>query len=192
MGQLGFYYNQADCIGCRACQVACKDTNDLDDGVFYRRAKSFEVGMYPDVEGYFYTASCNHCADPACVKNCPTGAMHKSEEDGVVYHDDEVCIGCKQCTESCPYQVPQYLEAKGITGKCTSCANLRNQYGNPPCVDACPVHVLKFGDIEELGAEHPNAVSDIAILPSSSETMPSLLIDKKAAADKDGYSETMM
>lgn len=192
MGNLGFYYNQVDCIGCRVCQVACKDANNLDEGVLYRKVNAFEVGDYGSVQAYFYSAACNHCENPACVAYCPTGAMHKSEEEGVVVHDDDVCIGCQQCMNSCPYSVPQYLPDKNITGKCTSCISIRNQYGNPPCVDACPMHVLKFGDIDELKAEHPEAVSDIAILPSSSETNPSLLIDAKAGSEKSGSSITML
>lgn len=193
MGNIGFYYNQTNCVGCRACQVACKDANDLDEGVLFRRVGTFEVGTnYNDVEGFFYSGSCNHCANPACVANCPTGAMHKSEEDGTVLHDDDVCIGCKQCMEACPYSVPQFLEDKNITGKCTTCTAIRNQYGNPPCVDSCPIHVLEFGDLEELKAAHPGAVSEIAILPAASETNPSLLIDKKAAADKQGSVTTLM
>lgn len=187
MGKLGFYYNQDICTGCRVCQIACKDTNNTDIGILYRRVRTLETGTYPTVSGYFFSGACNHCENPACVENCPTGAMYVSESDGTVQHDDETCIGCKTCVVSCPYEVPQYNEEANIVGKCYTCTNIRKQYGEPPCVASCPMHALEFGDIDELKAAHPDAVSDIALLPSSSMTTPSLLISKKPAADEADY-----
>ena len=64
---LGFYFDMTRCIGCRACQVACKDKNRLDVGTIYRTADSYEVGTFPKVKMYSFSTSCNHCQNPACV-----------------------------------------------------------------------------------------------------------------------------
>ena len=91
----GFYFDMTACIGCRTCQVACKDKNDLEMGVIFRRLSDFEVGEYPAVQTYHYSGSCNHCEKPECVAACPNAAMYIDEEDGTVQHDDEKCIGCQ-------------------------------------------------------------------------------------------------
>ena len=70
---LGFYFDMTRCVGCRACQVACKDRCNLDLGVLFRYAKTYETGSFPKVGMYNYSGSCNHCENPACVTVCPTG-----------------------------------------------------------------------------------------------------------------------
>ena len=183
MTQYGFYYDATKCNGCRVCQVACKDRNNLPVGELFRRMTSYETGKYPHPSMYHNSATCNHCEDPACVRNCPTTAMHKTE-DGTVQHDDDKCLGCKACVMACPYDVPVYLEDKSIAGKCDSCANIRANGGNPVCVDACTMRALDFGDVEELKKKYGNDLSkDAAILPSSNITHPSTLIKKKSAMD---------
>ena len=77
---LGFYFDMTRCVGCRACQVACKDRNNLDIGLLFRYAKTYETGSFPDVGMYNYSGSCNHCEHPACITVCPTGAMYKAED----------------------------------------------------------------------------------------------------------------
>lgn len=89
----GFYFNQQACIGCRTCQVACKDKNDLEVGYLFRRVESFEVGEFPKPATFHYSGACNHCHTPACAEVCPAGATYINEEDGTVQHDDEACIG---------------------------------------------------------------------------------------------------
>lgn len=187
MGKLGFYVDTDSCIGCRTCQVACKDKNDLDVGILFRRVLSFETGVYPTAKMYHYPSTCNHCAEAKCVKGCPTGAMHYAE-DGTVQHDPDVCIGCRYCTWNCPYGVPQFIEETGISGKCDSCKDLRDAGGNPACVDACLMRCVKFGDIDELEAEYgPGLVRELPILPTSNMTEPSLLINPKACAQNPGF-----
>lgn len=188
MTRLGFYFNESICVGCRTCQVACKDLFDLPVNISYRQMRSFEAGRYPSAQLYHFAGTCNHCASPKCVEGCPTGAMHKAE-DGTVQHDDDICIGCHYCEWNCPYGVPQYFEDKSITGKCNACIDERKTGRNPVCVDACVMRALEFGDFDELRARHPEAVSDIAILPSSSETDPSTLITPKACALNADYEE---
>ncbi len=115
---LGFYVDLASCIGCKTCQVACKDRRDIQvAGPRLRRVDTFECGTYPEVAMFHLNISCNHCESPACVANCPTGAMYKGG-DGTVQHDDEACIGCQTCVNSCPYGAPQFIEEDKIVQKC--------------------------------------------------------------------------
>ncbi|MBR2835667.1 MAG: 4Fe-4S dicluster domain-containing protein [Coriobacteriales bacterium] len=189
MGTLGFYFDQTICTGCRACQVACKDKNNLEIGVLFRNVRTFEVGVFPQTKAYHYSGTCNHCANPACVPVCPVGAMFVAE-DGTVQHDDELCIGCLSCIQACPYSVPQYIESLGIVQKCDSCKQLRDNGWNPACVDACPMRALEFGDLDELRAKHgDDVVSELPILPSAGMTEPSLLISCKACAELPDFRE---
>ncbi|ACL20368.1 anaerobic dimethyl sulfoxide reductase subunit B (iron-sulfur subunit) [Desulfitobacterium sp. LBE] len=182
MANMGFYFNMSICIGCRTCQVACKDKNNLQPGTIFRQVRTFETGSFPKVGLYHYSATCNHCAEAKCVKGCPTGALHFAD-DGTVQHDKNKCIGCQYCTWNCPYSVPQFIEAAGIIGKCDSCKDLRDKGENPACVDACLMRCLEFGDLDELTADHgPKLVRDLPILPTSSMTNPSLLITPRSHA----------
>lgn len=178
MGCLGFYFNMQACIGCRTCQIACKDKNDLPLGVFYRRVRSFEAGSFPEPSVFNFSAACNHCKSPGCVRACPTGAMYVAG-DSTIQHDDELCIGCRSCMSMCPYDVPQFFERAGIVGKCNACIDLREMGENPACVDACVMRCLEYGDIEELRRRHAseNLVSELPFLPDPEITSPSLLVN---------------
>lgn len=192
MGQLGFYFNEAACSGCRACQVACKDRNDLPVGIFYRHVTSYQTGTYPQASIYHHSATCNHCASPACVANCPTGAMQKAD-DGTVVHDDSACVGCQTCVRSCPYAVPQFFEEAAVVGKCDSCRSQRDAGNNPVCVDACCMRALDFGDLDALATKYGQGlVRDMPYLPSSDETNPSTLILPKAAALATDFAEALL
>ena len=193
MANLGFYFNESACIGCFACQISCKDRHDLPVGVTYRRVKTYQTGTYPNARMFHFTGACNHCADPACVNNCPTGAMYV-DEDGTVQHDDEACIGCRTCAAVCPYDAPQYREELQKVGKCDACKPFRDHGQNPVCVDACPMRALEFGDLDELRSRHEGKelVSDLPILPSSDTTQPSLLVTPRAAAKESSFSEVLL
>ncbi|MHB8073847.1 4Fe-4S dicluster domain-containing protein [Desulfosporosinus fructosivorans] len=182
MGRKGFYFDMTSCIGCRTCQIACKDKNDLKVGTIFRQTRTFEIGVYPTPGVYHYSSTCNHCANPKCVEGCPTGAMHV-DADGTVQHDKDKCIGCRYCTWACPYGVPQFIQELGKVGKCDGCKDLRDKNETPVCVDACPMRAIEWGDIEELKVKYgSNTTSDLPILPHSSVTNPSLVIKPKAGA----------
>ena len=185
---LGFYVNMQRCIGCRTCQVACKDRHKLQAaGPRTRRVETFECGAYPDVQMFHTTVTCNHCENPACVAGCPTGAMFKSD-DGTVQHIDDRCVVCRNCMLACPYGAPQLDEGENMIVKCDSCKALREDGRNPVCVDACPMRAIEFGDIDELRAKHGDAVSVLPVLPSADITHPNLLLDPTSGALRDDFN----
>lgn len=148
--QLGFIHNNVDCIGCRACEIACKDKNGLPPGPRFRRVMYIEGGTYPEVFAYKVNMSCNHCAEPACLPTCPTGAIWKREKDGVVDIDSSLCIGCRKCEAACPFGAPQWDPIDKIVKKCNMCVDELDAGRKPYCVMACMMRVLDIGPIEEL------------------------------------------
>lgn len=187
---LGFYVDMTRCSGCGTCVYACKDRLDLGTiGVSPRRVHRYQTGTYPEVRGFATSVSCNHCEEPACVANCPTGAMFKGE-DGLVLHDDDACISCQTCMNSCPYGAPQYVEADNLIVKCDTCKALREGGYAPVCVDACPYRALEFGDLDELRAAHgDDLVREVAVLPGADMTGPNLLIKARPAAQESEWRE---
>lgn len=187
---VGFYVDVTRCIGCRACQVACKDKNRLEVGTLYREVRSYTVGTFPEVDGYSYSFGCNHCESPICLKNCPTGAIYKAA-DGTVVQDQSKCIGCRMCVMSCPYGQPKYNENEGVSGKCDGCYGLREAGSAPACVAGCPNRALDFGDMDELRAKYGADAIDagLPVLPSADGTAPNLLIKAKECALSEDYRE---
>lgn len=195
--QLAFYFDASRCMGCKACVIACKDANELPIGINWRHVVECSDGEWvvhqdgtysQNVFAYYLSVACNHCEDPACVKACPTGAMHKTE-DGIVKVDDSRCIGCNNCAWNCPYSAPQLnLQKKHMT-KCDFC-HARLEQGQPPlCVASCPARALDFGPREELVAKYGRA--NVAPLPPADITKPNLVInahrDAKPAKAKKPY-----
>jgi anaerobic dimethyl sulfoxide reductase subunit B (iron-sulfur subunit) len=181
---LGFYYNQSACSGCRACQTACKDRNDLKVGELYRKVTTYQTGVFPNAVMYHYSASCNHCDKPECVGICPTGAMYKAE-DGTVQHDDDTCIGCEACVEACPYNVPIMRRDREISGKCDACKSFRDNGMNPVCVDACNMRCLDFGDLDGLRAKYgSDTVIEIPVHPDGGTESNTRIKPKIAALNK--------
>lgn len=191
---LGFYFNGERCVGCKSCQVACKDRLNLQKaGARPRRVSTFEVGVFPAAKLHHEALSCNHCENPACTKACPTGAMFKAD-DGIVLHDDEACIQCQSCVKACPYGAPQVAdELGGLIVKCDSCRALRLEGINPVCVDACAMRAIDFGDMEELRSAYgEDLVSELPYLPSVDMTNPNLLIRAKDAALEASFREIVL
>jgi len=148
--QLGFIHNNMDCIGCRACEIACKDKNGLPPGPRFRRVQYIEGGTFPEVFAYKVNMSCNHCAEPACLPTCPTGAIFKRQKDGIVDIDSTLCIGCRRCEAACPYGAPQFIAEQNIVSKCNMCVDEIDAGRKPYCVMACMMRVLDIGPIDRL------------------------------------------
>jgi anaerobic dimethyl sulfoxide reductase subunit B (iron-sulfur subunit) len=178
----GFYIDTSACTGCKACQIACKDKNELPLGVLWRKVVEVQGGDWLPREmawlhktiTYFVSSACNHCEAPICVEVCPTQAMHQ-REDGIVLVDAQRCMGCRYCEMACPYKAPQFDPARGVMTKCDLCYDLLEIGQSPACVSACQMRVLHFGDIDELRAQYGD-VTDVFPLPDPSLTEPALVI----------------
>lgn len=190
---LGFYVDLQRCIGCRTCQVACKDRRDLQSaGPRPRRVDSFECGTYPDVSLFHLALSCNHCDEPACVAGCPTAALHKAD-DGTVQYDADRCVVCRNCMTVCPYGAPQHDEDANLIAKCDACKALHDAGRNPVCVDACPMRAIEFGELDELRAAHgDDLTSELPVLPSADVTHPNLLLRPSAGALREDFREVTL
>lgn len=199
MKQYGFYIDSSKCTGCKTCQLACKDYRDLDVKRNYRRVYEYAGGSFVqdgdtwiqnDVFSYYLSIACNHCSNPACVKVCPSGAMHKRQEDGLVVVNEEVCIGCQHCSNACPYGAPQFSKEKGHMTKCDGCYERVADGKQPICVESCPLRALEFGEIQVLREKY-GTTADVAPLPSSHLTLPNIVIklnkNAKPTGDATGY-----
>lgn len=188
MTQYAFHFDATRCTGCKTCEFSCKDYKDLGLGVAYRKVYECAGGeTLRDADGCFKTTcfsypvsiSCNHCDNPSCTEVCPTGAMHKDEETGLVSVDKGKCIGCGYCHMACPYNSPKVDREKGHSVKCDGCAERIAAGESPVCVEACPARALAFGTVEEM--EKLGERANIAPLPEASLTSPNLFV--KACAD---------
>ena len=195
MTQYGFYFDATRCTGCKTCEIACRDYNDLDLDFSYRHVYEIEGGDWSEnadgtwsTDGYtYYTSiSCQHCDNPACMHVCPTGAMHK-DDNGVVRVDEKRCIGCGYCAMACPYGNPKVDRTKGHSVKCDGCASRVAEGKNPICVEACSMRALEFGPVESLPQGDGRAA--VAPLPDPEVTSPNLYIKNCAQAQPCGSLE---
>lgn len=155
------------CIGCRACQVACKQWNDLPAeetrnwGSYQNppalSAKTWSLIEFKEIkEGgklawVFLKRQCMHCEHPACVSVCTVGALRKTEEGPVVY-DDKRCIGCRYCMYACPFRIPTFEWEKplALVRKCTFCVDRLSNGLKPACAKTCPSGAITFGERNSL------------------------------------------
>ena len=152
------------CMGCRGCQVACKQWNQLpaDKSKFtgtYQNPPRLSAHTWTlvqfvepadfdkDPRWLFRKRSCLHCGEAACAAACPTGAIRKSP-DGIVYIDQSACAGCKYCVEVCPFQTPQFDSESGTVKKCRMCLDRLADGLQPACATACPTGAVIFGPRE--------------------------------------------
>ncbi|ACV21743.1 DMSO reductase iron-sulfur subunit [Slackia heliotrinireducens] len=194
---LGFFFDNSRCTGCRTCEMACVDYNDLPAGRKYRRIIDYEGGTWIDNgDGTFSTSAfcyhislaCNHCANPECVHVCPTGAMHKNDL-GLVVVNNERCVGCGYCTIACPYHAPSIDPILRQSSKCHGCSDRVAAGKRPICVEACPLRALDFGEVDDLIARHGTFDANILPLPDSKLTSPNLMVKKSPAADSEMAEE---
>ncbi|WP_110458288.1 4Fe-4S dicluster domain-containing protein [Shewanella algidipiscicola] len=144
-------HDETKCIGCDACSVACREVNNVPEGVTRLRIeRKGPYGEYPEQYFRFTRHSCQHCEDTPCVKVCPTGAAYKDEATGIVSVDAWKCVGCQYCIAACPYQVRFINPVTKAADKCDFCKETRLKEGKlPACVSACPTQALTFGDLQD-------------------------------------------
>jgi Fe-S-cluster-containing dehydrogenase component len=196
MPQLGWLIDLDKCTGCDTCSIACKSENNtrplnsplpfkngrgvLPDHVSYRWVVKKEGGVYPNPSLTFVTSACNHCEHPACQAACPVSdvndpsnennAIFKREADGIVLINQEVCIGCKSCAQSCPYGAPQFNSQTETVEKCTFCIHRLEAGFLPACVTTCvgnALHVVEDFNVDESGKNKPDGFANPTLtLPS--------------------------
>jgi len=138
------------CVGCNACQDACKEKNHLPGG----KEASLSATAYTALEEHgdvFVRRLCQHCEEPTCVSVCPVGAFTKTTL-GPVRYDESKCIGCRYCMQACPFQVPRYewSSTKPRVQKCRLCADRLAEGRQTACAEACPTGATKFGNRDDL------------------------------------------
>jgi len=155
------------CIGCKACQVACMEWNDLRDdvgtntGVYDNprdlTAQSWTVMRFSEVEvetgkleWLIRKDGCMHCADPGCLKACPSPGAIVQYSNGIVDFHEENCIGCGYCITGCPFNVPRISKKDGKAYKCTLCSDRVGVGLEPACVKTCPTGAIVFGAKEDM------------------------------------------
>ena len=155
------------CIGCKACQVACMEWNDLRDeigtnhGVYDNPLdltdKSWTVMRFSEVEleqgkleWLIRKDGCMHCADPGCLKACPAPGAIVQYSNGIVDFHEENCIGCGYCITGCPFNIPRISKKDSKAYKCTLCSDRVSVGMEPACVKTCPTGALVFGSKEDM------------------------------------------
>ena len=171
-GRKGFLVDTSRCIGCRSCQVACKQWNKLEadkttnTGGFenprdltpalYNRIRFIEKESSGEVTWQFFNERCMHCGDAGCMKVCPSpGALYRTK-DGTVGFNKEKCISCKYCVSACPFNIPRY-GADDKVSKCHLCPDRVAGGMAPACAKACPTQSLQFGNRADLIAKAQGA-----------------------------------
>ncbi len=172
----GFFTDTSVCIGCKACEVACKEWNGLEGNQPKFLADSFDNTGQLDAENWRHvrfiesdshlTSSttvgngqawlmmsdvCKHCQHASCMEVCPTNAIVRTEFDTVFIQQD-VCNGCRNCISACPYAVIGFNEKTGTARKCTLCYDRMQNDMTPACAKACPTQSIQFGNLVDLQA----------------------------------------
>jgi formate dehydrogenase iron-sulfur subunit len=168
---MGFFTDTTVCIGCKACEVACKEWNQLPasnggvntlsgdsydntrrlDGLHWRHVKFMEQFTQDRSQGRWLLMSdvCKHCVQAGCLEVCPTGAIIRTEFDTVVIQSD-ACNGCRDCIGACPFGVIDINPVSGTAQKCTLCYDRLQAGMEPACSKACPTDSIQFGTVADL------------------------------------------
>ena len=180
--RMGFFTDTSLCIGCKACEVACKEWNHVpEDGLdFLGMSMDNTGGLGADTwrhvafveqqvkvddaaEGLRWLMSsdvCKHCTHAACLEVCPTGSLFRTEFGTVVVQED-ICNGCGYCIPACPYGVIDRRQDDGRAWKCTLCYDRLKDDLEPACAHACPTKSIQFGDLDELRERAAGRVEDL-------------------------------
>jgi len=197
----GFFTDTSVCIGCKACEVACKEWNAIpEDGLnllgssydntgalgasTWRHVAFIEQrqpvqggdGAAGDLRWLMSSDVCKHCTHAACLDVCPTGSLFRTEFGTVVVQED-ICNGCGYCIPACPYGVIDQRKDDGRAWKCTMCYDRIGDGLMPACATACPTESIQYGDLDEL---RDRARERVATLQAAGETSAQLYGDDPA------------
>jgi len=198
----GFFTDTTVCIGCKACEVACKQWNQLPEdglafsGMSYDNTVALGASTWRHVDfierpmplsgqsaGQFswlmLSDVCKHCRRSGCLDNCPTGAIIRTEFDSV-YVQPDICNGCGYCVVGCPFGVIDRDPTDGRAWKCTLCYDRQKDHLEPACAKACPTDSILFGEAAELRAKaaerlqqlHARGVQEAYLYGADAESQP--------------------
>lgn len=183
----GFFTDTTVCIGCKACEVACKEWNNLPADNLGLTGQSFDntgslsantwrhvafveksgaggvrdLGETPFQSGWLMMSDvCKHCHNAPCLEACPTGALFRTEFDTVVVQQD-ICNGCGYCVPACPFGVVDVSEIDGKAHKCTLCYDRLKGGLEPACAKSCPTDSIQFGEVDVLQARARERVAEL-------------------------------
>jgi formate dehydrogenase iron-sulfur subunit len=162
------FIDTTTCIGCKACEVACQEWNDLKvvatqqtgtyqtmpelDAEFWNLIRFNEQEFDGGVVWLMRKDQCMHCEDPGCLAACPAPGAIVQYENGIVDVNPEACIGCGFCATGCPFDVPKFHAKTGKMAKCTLCVDRVDSGLEPACIKACPTGCLQFGTKDDMVA----------------------------------------
>jgi formate dehydrogenase beta subunit len=162
------YIDTTTCIGCKACEVACQEWNDLqpvatEQTGTYQTLPTLDAGYWNlirfnerDFDGgiawLMRKDQCMHCDEPGCLAACPAPGAIVQYENGIVDVNPDQCIGCKYCETGCPFDVPRFSKTTGKMAKCTLCVDRVSVGLEPACVKSCPTGCLHFGTKDDMVA----------------------------------------
>ncbi|MEN3111273.1 formate dehydrogenase subunit beta [Uliginosibacterium paludis] len=165
------------CIGCKACQVACSEWNEIREEVGHNigvydnptdlSAKAWTVMRFNEVEEngrlewLIRKDGCMHCADPGCMKACPSPGAIIQYKNGIVDFHEENCIGCGYCVTGCPFNVPRISKEDGKAYKCSLCSDRVAVGQEPACVKTCPTGAIQFGSKEDMKDYAETRIADL-------------------------------
>ncbi len=166
------------CIGCKACQTACSEWNDVRDeigtnaGVYDNPRdltdQSWTVMRFSEVEfeagkleWLIRKDGCMHCADPGCLKACPAPGAIVQYSNGIVDFVPEHCIGCGYCISGCPFNVPRLSKKTSTVSKCTLCSDRVAVGQEPACVKTCPTKAITFGSKDDMIKQAAGRITDL-------------------------------
>lgn len=165
------------CIGCKACQVACSEWNDIraeigtNVGVYDNpidlEPKAWTVMRFSEVEvdnkfeWLIRKDGCMHCSDPGCLKACPAEGAIIQYANGIVDFQSEHCIGCGYCVAGCPFNIPRISKEDNHAYKCTLCVDRVAVGQEPACVKTCPTGAIRFGTKEDMTHYAQGRIDDL-------------------------------
>lgn len=198
----GFFTDTTLCIGCKACEVACKQWNQLPEDGYEFSGHSYDNTLHLGASTWRHVAFierpmalnehdesafswlfssdvCKHCARAGCLESCPTGAIIRTEF-GSVFIQPDICNGCGYCVVNCPFGVVDRREDDGRAWKCTLCYDRQKGEMTPACAKACPTESIQFGDLAELQERaqarvetlHERGLTDAYLYGANAEDQP--------------------
>jgi len=198
----GFFTDTSICIGCKACEVACKQWNQLPEDGFFFSGMSYDNTMALDASTWRHVSFierpvalsgqdagafswlmssdvCKHCQRAGCLENCPTGAIIRTEFD-TVYVQPDICNGCGYCVVGCPFGVINRREEDGRAWKCTLCYDRLTEGMTPACAKACPTASIQFGEMDDLQRDaharvehlHANGINEAYLYGVDADNQP--------------------